>query len=453
MLIKRWAKKQFKYAFELIASYVAPLSLTELVSSSRAFPLRVRVDLQAAVEELLTSRANHILGIHNPYGHEPISLASLLDTGEDAKLIAPLQFEDVDIGEDSPVSCLRNAVWLLHDDDLPVVAILNALTTLRGEEMLRIEIAVPPGTAGHGLTRSYFDRLEKAVNQAKAYRGKVLSLEPSDPYSGTAKGIAIHKLPAVERDQLVLPERTLRQLERNIIGFAQRRPELHKLGLPTKKGLLFHGPPGTGKTHTVSYLASFLKDHTTLVVAGEQVCLLDEYFALARLLQPAILVIEDVDLIARERSNMQSPWEQAQLNKLLNEMDGLRQDAEIFFVLTTNRPESIEGALADRPGRIDQAIEFPLPDAEGRAKLIALYAAGLEVPENIVQRLVARSEGASAAFIKELMRRSAQMNLEAAGQGRVALAEVDEALEDMLFGGGQLNRRILGGATVQDPRG
>jgi ATP-dependent 26S proteasome regulatory subunit len=63
--------------------------------------------------------------------------------------------------------------------------------------------------------------------------------------------------------------------------------------------------------------------------------------------------------------------EEPLLNKLLNEMDGLKQDADILFVLTTNRPEQLESALAGRPGRIDQAIEVPLPDEIGRGKLVS----------------------------------------------------------------------------------
>ena len=450
-LRERDSKKTFRFAFERIESHIAPLAMTELVSSSRSFPLRVRADLQAAVDDLLTARADHQVGVANPQSHAPVTLSTLLNVGSRSRLISPLQFEEVDIGEAAPVRCLRDAVWLLREDGVPAVALLSCYNSMRGPDLLRLEFAVPPGEAGSRLTRNYFDGIERAVNKARAYRGKVLSLEQSDPYSGFSKGLAVHKLAPVPREQLVLPERTLRQLERNILDFAGRRGELRDLGLPTKKGLLFHGPPGTGKTHTVNYLASRLADHTTLVVTGEQVCLLDEYFALARLLQPAILVVEDVDLIARDRGDMQSPWEQLQLNRLLNEMDGLREDAEVFFVLTTNRPESIEGALADRPGRIDQAIEFPLPDAAGRAKLIALYAAGLKVPAEVEKRLVARTEGASAAFIKEMMRRGAQMNLEAGSSGDLTVGDMDEALEDMLFGGGQLNRRLLGGAALEDP--
>src|SRR2546421_2604175 len=101
-----------------------------------------------------------------------------------------------------------------------------------------------------------------------------------------------------------------------------------------------------------------------------------------------MMVIEDVDRIARERTHMHGPGEEVLLNKLLNEMDGLQEDAEVLIILTTNRPEQIEPALASRPGRIDQAIEFPLPDAEGRAKLAKLYARGLEISEELMNWLL-----------------------------------------------------------------
>ena len=103
--------------------------------------------------------------------------------------------------------------------------------------------------------------------------------------------------------------------------------------------------------------------------------------SLARLLQPAMVVIEDVDLIARDRERHGGPCEESMLNWLLNEMDGLKEDADILFILTTNRPEELEGALAGRPGRIDQAIEVPLPDDAGREKLVRLYGRGLKLAD------------------------------------------------------------------------
>ena len=182
------------------------------------------------------------------------------------------------------------------------------------------------------------------------------------------------------------------------------RDGIRKLGLSAKKGLLFYSPPGTGKTHTLYYLAGTLPGHTTLVITADQVVLLEHYFKLAGFLQPSIIVVEDVDLIARERTQLRGSGQEMFLNKLLNEMDGLREDAEIIFILTTNRLDQLEPALASRPGRIDQAIEFPLPDDIGRAKLARLYGRGLELDDDIVGTIVSKSKGVSAAFIKELMR-------------------------------------------------
>jgi ATP-dependent 26S proteasome regulatory subunit len=167
---------------------------------------------------------------------------------------------------------------------------------------------------------------------------------------------------------------------------------------------------------------------------------------LARLLQPALVVIEDVDLIARDRADM-GPCEESLLNKLLNEMDGLNEDSDILFLLTTNRPEDLEAALAG-PGRVDQAIEVPLPDAIGRAKLISLYGKRLPLDEAIVAEAARRIEGTSCAFIKELMRRLAQASLMRDGGKSVTSHDINEALDDMLFSGGRLNAQLLGGAQA-----
>ena len=237
----------------------------------------------------------------------------------------------------------------------------------------------------------------------------------------------------MRKEDVILPEKTVELLDRNIGGFVKQREQLRKLGLPVKKGVLFYGPPGTGKTHTIHYLAGQLPDHTTLLVTAEQVALLDHYFQLARFLQPAMVVIEDVDLIARARETMYGPCDESLLNKLLNEMDGLREDAAVLFVLTTNRPENLEMALASRPGRIDQAIEFPLPDERGRRQLIRLYACGLPLDDDVVELTVRKTDHASPAFIKELMRRAAQFYLQSGGSGQLRPEDHNAASEEMLF--------------------
>jgi hypothetical protein len=349
------------------------------------------------------------------------------------------------------VRCLKNGLWLLVSDGMKYALFLEQYTHRFGQsERVRVQVAVPDAPPGHRVTRGLFEHLEEAIQRAESYRGKILSLEAGDRYSGKSSGIQVHRLAAVERDQVILPARTLELLERNVLRFVGLRSRLNHLGLATKKGLLFYGLPGTGKTHTIHYLAGALPGHTTLLITAEQVGLLGEYMTVARLLQPSVVVIEDVDLIARVRSEMRGPCEEVLLNKLLNEMDGLRADAEILFILTTNRPEALEAALASRPGRVDQAIEFPLPDDEGRAKLVRLYARRIDVPEEVLRATVQRTEGVSASFIKELMRRSAQFHLERDGEEPLALGDVEAALDELLFRGGSLNRKLLGGRVEED---
>lgn len=186
-----------------------------------------------------------------------------------------------------------------------------------------------------------------------------------------------------------------------------------------------------------------------MLITAEQVGLLDHYFQLARFLQPSLLIVEDVDLIARSRERMDSPCEEVLLNKLLNEMDGLCEDADVIFILTTNRPDQLEPALTSRPGRIDQAIEFPLPDEQGRSKLVKLYSRGLELPEELIELIVRKTKGASPAFIKELMRRAAQFQFEMAADGKLEQIALDSAMEEMVFSGGTLNLKLLGGAGTE----
>ena len=133
------------------------------------------------------------------------------------------------------------------------------------------------------------------------------------------------------------------------------------------------------------------------------------------------------------------------LNRLLNEMDGLQENADILFVLTTNRPQDLEAALAQRPGRIDQAIEVPLPDQTCREKLLRLYGRNMKLSPALVAQAVKRTDGVSGAFIKELMRRTAQAVM-ARGGREPSEADLSEALDDMLFAGGKLNVTLLGGA-------
>jgi ATP-dependent Clp protease adapter protein ClpS len=437
-------EEEFDYAFQALQWHFEGIPRSRLVTSARQFPGHMRADIQAAIDRLFASPIR-FFGIHEEHRYETMTIAGLMKEGRNPQEIAPPQYQDVDVGEAAPVRCLYNGLWLCQVDGLRYAALLGQHRDYSRETGIRIEIAVPAGAAGEAFVQRCFTELERAVRAARSYRGKILSFDADDDYRGRSRGIMVHRLPPVDREAVILPEQTLRLLDRNVLGFVGSRDKLRELGQSTRKGVLLYGPPGTGKTHTIRYLAANLPGHTTLIITAEQVGLLSAYISLARLVQPAMVVIEDVDLIASSRELM-GPCEESLLNKLLNEMDGLKEDADILFVLTTNRPEELESALAGRPGRIDQAIEVPLPDAIGRSKLVRLYGRNLPLDENIVEEAVRRTDGVSAAFIKELMRRLAQASIARDGGQSVISADIDEALDDMLFAGGRLNVKLLGGA-------
>ncbi|HKQ38954.1 MAG TPA: ATP-binding protein [Verrucomicrobiae bacterium] len=435
-------------ALQLVKQHFRDVRPEELVTAAREFPVTTRPDLQGVLDQIFRDQfeTKKLVGVHSDYNHQTLTFANVAVEGNFAAQIGPLQYDEVDVGEIQPCRCLKTALWLSEEKGTRFALLLTQALHYGRPSGVHLEIAVTPGERGTEFSRRLFDRIERQVNQASSYRGKALSLEQSDNYRGSVGAIRIHKLRSVDRSQIILPEKTIRLLERNVTQFIAQRDRLKSLGMATKKGLLFYGPPGTGKTHTIHYLASQLKGHTTLLITADQVGLLDYYMQLARFLQPAMVVLEDVDLIARDRKSKGSACEESVLNRLLNEMDGLREEASVLFVLTTNRPEQLEAALASRPGRIDQAIEFPLPDEEGRQKLIRLYSGGLKVGEDVSETAVRKTKGASAAFIKELMRRAAQFLVEENGGNKVEIKHIEAALDEMLFAGGTLNVKLLGGA-------
>jgi len=138
------------------------------------------------------------------------------------------------------------------------------------------------------------------------------------------------------------------------------------------------------------------------------------------------------------------------LFQLLNEMDGLNEDADVIFVLTTNRVELLEPALAGRPGRIDQAVEIRLPDSDCRRRLLSRYLRGLRIQEIDIDTLVRQTAGVSPAFLKELTRRAA---LQAARRLQPELdlvvtgADLARALDDLRAHATPTQRTILGASA------
>jgi ATP-dependent 26S proteasome regulatory subunit len=238
-----------------------------------------------------------------------------------------------------------------------------------------------------------------------------------------------------------VPER----IERHTVRFTEHAEELPAAGRHLKRGLLLHGLPGTGKTLTAMYLVGRMPERTTLVLSSTSYGLVSPTCELARNLQPSMVILEDVISWPRSAGFM---GENPLLFELLNEMDGRSEDADVIFTLTTNRPDLLEPALAARPGRLDQATEIPLPDAECRRRLISLYGEGLDLRLEDIEGVVTRTNGTSASFIKELLSRATLLAAEEGGELVVADRHVGEALGVMLVAGGTLTMRLLGGSPL-----
>jgi len=188
-------------------------------------------------------------------------------------------------------------------------------------------------------------------------------------------------------------------------------------------------------------LLTQLPEFTGILVTGPAIKHIEAACSIARQLQPAIVVIEDVDLIAEDRS--MTDGNQPLLLQMLNELDGLGEDSDIAFVLTTNRVETLERALVDRPGRVDLALEIPLPDAQARRQLFQLYGEKLGLPIRDLDAGADRSQGVTASFAKEAVRRAVLISMERESL-TVESVDLTQSLDELLDARSELTQRLLG---------
>lgn len=187
----------------------------------------------------------------------------------------------------------------------------------------------------------------------------------------------------------------------NTRHFLQHRPTFQKAGAPWKRGILLYGPPGTGKTMIGKALAS--EGLATFIYATAADCRqpddVKELFRLGRRLQPTILFFEDLDLFAEER---RGSFVDSALGELLAQMDGLFNNNGLIVMATTNDLSVIDEALSDRPSRFDVLLEVGLPDDTSRRGILAQQLRMLCVSDETLDALVASTQGASGARVREV---------------------------------------------------
>ncbi len=203
-------------------------------------------------------------------------------------------------------------------------------------------------------------------------------------------------------DDLILAGALKDEIRGDLEQFLRSRKEYERYRVPWKRGILFVGPPGNGKTHCLRACLRLL-DVTCMYVQslksryGTEDGNIRAIFDRARQLTPCCFVFEDLDAMITPKNR----------SFFLNQLDGFEHNDGILTLATTNHPERLDAAIVNRPSRFDRKYHFDLPGPEERSAYVAMWNGRLD-PEmrirlgTVIERLVEETDAFSFAYIKEL---------------------------------------------------
>jgi proteasome regulatory subunit len=233
---------------------------------------------------------------------------------------------------------------------------------------------------------------------------------PRDP---AVFGMEIEEAPDVRFSQIGGLDIQISEI-REIVELPLKRPDLFTaVGIEPPKGVLLHGPPGTGKTILAKAVAQSTEATFLRVVGsefvqkyiGEGARLVRELFELAKSKSPAIIFIDELDAIGARRMDGATSGDrevQRTLMQILAEMDGFDARGEVKLIAATNRLDMLDPALL-RPGRFDRVIEIPMPNKDARESILRIHTAGMSLDPDVNLRMISDlAEGSSGADLKAL---------------------------------------------------
>ncbi|MCT9820512.1 ATP-binding protein [Microbacterium sp. W1N] len=398
------------------------------------------VDADIALEVL--ADGGRLIGVSGGEQRHQQGLTELISNPYVRYTPGPVDYVERATGPQANRQVVSLGLRLFRFEGAPLAVAQRAAMPHYGRETALVEVL---GADAAVVTR-FLDALRAAMIEHSVLRGQVLSFEPTE--YGRGAGATFLPRPAVDEDDIVLPAGVLEETIEHVVSIGTHRDELIRAGQHLKRGVLLYGPPGTGKTLTVRHLLTITPGTTAIVLTGSSIRFISAAAEIARTFTPAIVVLEDIDLVAMERHSSPQPL----LFEVLDALDGLDGDADVAFIMTTNRVEVLERALAERPGRVDLAVEVPLPALDERRRLFRRYAHALDLSDAALDAAAEKADGVTGSFAKELMRRTV---LRASRRGD---APVDDDLAAelgrLLSAREQLTRSMLGAGgddRVQTP--
>lgn len=273
----------------------------------------------------------------------------------------------------------------------------------------RLEVVKLAWTSGHSTTVRYFILAENADIAMRFFRAvctftTAVVVEQIVVYEEGCFVKSKELYDAIRSatfDGLILQTEMMSALRSDFSTFFESRDTFQRYGIPWKRGALFVGPPGNGKTHAIKALLNHVAKPCLYVKSLKAQCTTDHasiraIFERAREMAPAFLVLEDLDTLVDEGNR----------SIFLNELDGFAENHGLVTLATTNYPEKLDPALVDRPSRFDRSYAFPLPDVARRAAFLARWNERLEtelrVSDGAIDRIAEATAGFSFAYLKEL---------------------------------------------------
>ncbi|RWR22423.1 AAA family ATPase [Microbacterium enclense] len=407
---------------------------TTVPITTESLPLHRYVDADIALDELSALGDGRVVGVTGGDQRWHLSASDLLSSSYSRFAPGPISYETRAVGPGAERRVVAFGVRLLTFESHPLAVVQRSTSPNVMPPAARLELlGADPDATGAALTE-----IRRLMVERSVLRGQVLSFVPTE--YGSEAGATFLPRPSVDADEVVLGDGVLQTVVDHVVGIGDQRDVLRAAGQHLTRGVLLYGPPGTGKTLTVRHLLSRTPGTTAVVLTGSSVRFVTAAAEIARTFAPALVVLEDIDLVAADRAYSPQPV----LFDVLDALDGLESDADIAFVMTTNHVQILEEALAARPGRVDLGVEIALPDAGARRRLFRHYAGTLPFSSEALDAAADRAEGTTGSFAKELIRRAV---LSAALRGDDVPADDDlaAALDDLLSSGAALTRLLLGG--------